>query len=88
MEIRATDSKAVTKLQTTSSTIEKSSSGHLNNRRVTHQLDGLAVNCDGHHRRTENEDNQREEVKKDKSRPSHCRKVDVDHLPAINAVLS
>jgi hypothetical protein len=27
-------------------------------------------------------------VKKDKSRPSHCRNVDVDHLPAINAVLS
>uniref|UniRef100_A0A6N2KRU7 Uncharacterized protein n=1 Tax=Salix viminalis TaxID=40686 RepID=A0A6N2KRU7_SALVM len=63
MEMRATDSKAVTKLHTTSSTIEKSSSGHLNNRRVTHQLDGFAAKCDGHHRRTETGDDQTEEVK-------------------------
>ncbi|KAF9669842.1 hypothetical protein SADUNF_Sadunf13G0006500 [Salix dunnii] len=63
MEMRATDSKAVTKLHTTSSTIEKSSSGHLNNLRGTHQLDVFAVKCDGHHRTTEIEDGQIEEVK-------------------------
>ncbi|KAJ6775578.1 hypothetical protein OIU79_018699 [Salix purpurea] len=63
METRATDSKAVTKLQTTSSKIEKSSSGHLISLRGTHHLDGfiVAVNCDGH-RGTGMEDAQIEEV--------------------------
>ncbi|KAB5556111.1 hypothetical protein DKX38_007020 [Salix brachista] len=63
METRATDSKAVTKLQTTSSKIEKSSSGHLISLRGTHHLDGfiVAVNCDGH-RGTGMEDAQIEEL--------------------------
>lgn len=63
METRATDSKAVTKLQTTSSKIEKSSTGHLINLGGDHHLDGfvVVVNCDGH-RRTEMEDVQIEEV--------------------------
>ena len=63
METRATDSKAVTKLQTTSSKIEKSSSGHLISLRGTHHLDGfvVVVTCDGH-RMTEVEDAQIEEV--------------------------
>jgi hypothetical protein len=53
----------VTKLQTTSSKIEKSSSGHLINLGGSHHLDGFVVvlNCDGH-RRTEMEDAQIEEV--------------------------